>query len=257
MVLQLRSPTPRSPEFPPRREGLSFGSVFAALATAFDETRRYEKSPARWQPGSADIAGLTRADIEALIPFVGGRKPLLVRVNKAAHIEEVLRFAQQQRLRIILLGAQEGWLVAKQLAAAKVPVILDPTMTLPVTLDVLASRPDNAALLAAAGVSIALTGPSHVHRVREIRTNAGTAVANGLPFDQALAALTINPARMFDCADRFGSLEPGKDADVVVWSGDPLQPLSWPVAVFIRGEQQSFDSRLQLLRDRYKQRAAR
>lgn len=254
MVLQLRSGTPRSPEYPPQRAGLALGSVFAALTVAFDEARRYARAGSRWQPLHADIKGLTRADIEALVPVVNRKMPLIVRVNKAAHIQEVLAFAQQQQLRIVLLGAQEGWRVAKQIAAANVAVILDPMMTLPATMDTLASRPENAALLVAAGVSIAFVGPNHMQRVREIRTNAAMAVAYGLPFDAALRALTINPAQMFDSADRFGSLEPGKDADVVIWSGDPLQPLSWPTAVFIRGQQQSFESRQQLLRERYQDR---
>lgn len=254
MLAQLRAPTPRSPEYPPNRQGLAWGATFVALATAFDEVRRYAEAPARWRLESSQASGLTRADMEALVPVIKRSTPLIVRVNKAAHIQQVLSFAREQKLRIILLEAQEGWKVAAEIAAAGVPAIINPTMTLPSTLDTLASRPENGALLAAAGVRLAFTGPSHFHRVREIRTNAGMAVAHGLSFNDALAALTINPATMFGLGDRFGSIEPGKEADLVVWSGDPLQALSWPLAVYIHGVEQPLRSRHQELSDRYRQR---
>ena len=90
------------------------------------------------------------------------------------------------------------------------------------------------------------------YRVRELRYLAGDAVAYGLPWDAALKAVTINPARAFGFADRAGSLEPGKDADVVVWSGDPFEPLSQPKAIFIKGEEQPLTSRQLQLRDRYR-----
>jgi imidazolonepropionase-like amidohydrolase len=77
-------------------------------------------------------------------------------------------------------------------------------------------------------------------------------VAWGLPWDAALAAVTINPARMFGVGDRTGSLEPGKDADLVIWSGDPFEPLSTPRAVYIRGQAQDLTTRQTQLRDRYK-----
>ena len=83
------------------------------------------------------------------------------------------------------------------------------------------------------------------------RIDAGRAVAHGLPFAAALAAITINPARIWGVADRIGSIEPGKDADLVIWSGDPLEPLSAPTAILIKGVEQPLRSRDLDLRDRY------
>jgi imidazolonepropionase-like amidohydrolase len=90
------------------------------------------------------------------------------------------------------------------------------------------------------------------HRARETRYGAGNAVSHGMSYDAALAAITINPARIFGVADQVGSLEVGKDADVVIWTGDPFEPLSQPTAVFIRGVAQPMTSRQIELRDRYR-----
>ena len=138
------------------------------------------------------------------------------------------------------------------LAAAHVPVIIDPTDDRPESFERLAANSENAARLQAAGVSVIFTATEGNYRLRELRYMAGDAVAYGLPWPAALAAITINPARAFGFADRAGSLEPGKDADVVVWSGDPFEPMSQPVAVLIKGETQTLTSRSLQLRDRYK-----
>jgi imidazolonepropionase-like amidohydrolase len=111
---------------------------------------------------------------------------------------------------------------------------------------------DNAARLQAAGVTVALEATGGSSRLRETRYGAGNAVSHGMPYDAALAAVTLNPAKMFGVADRTGSLEAGKDADLVIWSGDPFEPLSQPTAIFIHGAQQPMTSRQTGLRDRYK-----
>ena len=108
-------------------------------------------------------------------------------------------------------------------------------------------------MLVAAGVLIAIKGnEGSVHRAREARYNAGNAVANGLPYEAAIAALTVNPARIFGQQNRFGAIAPGQEADVVVWTGDPLEPLSQPTAIFIRGQAQPLTARNLELRDRYR-----
>jgi imidazolonepropionase-like amidohydrolase len=117
----------------------------------------------------------------------------------------------------------------------------------------LSARLDNAARLQRAGVVIAIKGSKNFNSLRPVRLNAGTAVAYGLTREQALAAITINPARIWGIADRIGSLEVGKNADVVLWNGDPLETLSYPLRVFIGGIEQPDSSRRQELRDRYMQ----
>ena len=145
-------------------------------------------------------------------------------------------------------------MVADQIAAAGVPVLVNALANLPASLEMRGARMQNAAALHAAGVVIAIKGSDGTGRIREMRYNAGNAVSHGLPFDAALAAITVNPARIFGLEGQFGSLQPGRAADVVVWSGDPLEPLSQPVAVFIDGQAQPLTSRGLELRDRYMRR---
>ena len=130
-------------------------------------------------------------------------------------------------------------------------MILNPTDDLPEEFDRVAARMENAAMLDRAGVPVVIASVAENFRIRELRYLAGDAVAYGLPWTAALKAVTINPARAFGVAERTGSLEVGKDGDVVVWSGDPFEPLSQPKAVFIGGEAQVLASRQLKLRDRY------
>ena len=154
-------------------------------------------------------------------------------------------------MKIILDGAEEAWLVADQIAAANVPVLLNPISNLPGSLETRAARMQNAAVLDSAGVVIAIKGNDGSHRVRETRYNAGNAVSHGLPSDAAIEAITVNPAKIFGMAGQFGELRAGAAADVVIWSGDPLEPLSNAETIFIGGAEQAPTSRQFLLRDRY------
>ena len=183
--------------------------------------------------------------------MVQGRTPLLVRVQRAADIAQVLRFAAAEHVHVVLEGAQEAWELAPELARAGVPVLVDPEDDLPESFDTLGARLDNAARLQAAGVAVVIQGSRDFNNLRQARFNAGTAVAYGMPYEAAIAALTSVPAKVFGFSDRAGSLEPGRDADVVVWNGDPLDTSTWPVAVFIAGRQQPDTSRGLQLRDRY------
>jgi len=140
---------------------------------------------------------------------------------------------------------------ADALAASHTPVLIDTEADLPEQFETLGSRLDNAARLEKAGVLVAIEGSRSFGNYRQARLNAGTAVANGLPYAAALRALTLNPARIWGVADRLGSLEAGKAADLVVWSGDPLETSTYPEAVFIEGVEQPQDSRAFKLRDRY------
>ncbi|HXI87298.1 MAG TPA: amidohydrolase family protein, partial [Parvularculaceae bacterium] len=191
------------------------------------------------------------ADLEALGPVIAGREPLLVAVNSAADIRNLLRLKNDYRLNVIIIGGAEAWRVARELASANVPVILDPLDNLPAQFEDLGSTLANAARLNAAGVKIAFYNDDEFNE-RLLPQLAGNAVANGLPYDAALAALTINPATMFGLGQTLGSLEAGKAADVVIWDGDPLELSTRPVAVFIDGRQMSMENRQTKLRDRYK-----
>lgn len=229
------------------------GAEFTLFKETLDEVRLYARNRAAYDRGDLRPLSLSHADLEALIPVAEGRMPLIVTVHRAQDIRQVLRLAAEEDVEVILDGAEEGWLVAGEIAAAGVPVLLNPLSNLPSSFEVRAATMENAARLHAAGVLIAIKGnEGSVHRAREARYNAGNAVANGLPYEAAIAALTANPARIFGMESRFGRLAVGQEADVVVWSGDPLEPLSQPTAIFIRGQAQPLAARNLELRDRYR-----
>ncbi len=232
------------------RAGGARAAELVALRALFAEVRDYRARRAAYDRGETRDYTLSRADMDALIPVVEGRMPLLVSVNRAADIRDALALGREERLKLILESASEGWRVADEIAAAGVPVLLTPVENTPASFEMLGATLTNAARLVAAGVTIAIEGNGN-HREREMRYNAGNAAANGLDRQAALAAITINPARIFGLADRIGSLEAGKEGDVVIWDGDPLDTLARPTAVFIRGAVQPMTSRATELRDRY------
>jgi imidazolonepropionase-like amidohydrolase len=123
---------------------------------------------------------------------------------------------------------------------------------LPRNFDRINARRESAAILAAAGVTISFAdGGGHTHNARNITQSAGNAVANGLSWDDALRAITLAPAEIFGVASSVGSIEPGKEADIVIWPDDPLELTTYPEQVLIKGESISMTSRQTLLRDRY------
>ena len=228
------------------------GAEIVAFKNALQDVRDYMKNKAAYEHAGYRDLPLSKADLEALIPVVQGRMPVIADVHRASDIRAVLKLAREENIKVILDGAEEGWLVAGEIAKAGVPVLLNPLNDRPDSLEMLASTMDNAARLQAAGVTVALESEGGDYRARETRYDAGNAVAHGMPYAAALAAVTINPARIFGVAERTGSLEPGKDADLVVWTADPFEPLSQATAVFIHGVQQPMTSRQLELRDRYR-----
>ena len=230
--------------------GGSRAATILLLRAMLADVRRFAAHPDDFRT-AADTYNLRREDLQALIPVVEGREPLVVTVHRASDILQVLSLAREQKLKLILDGAEEGWRVAPQIAAAGVPVMVWGSADRPVNFEQLGATLENAARLNAAGVTVILDNPPLFEGGRTPRYDAGRAVAHGLPYRAALAALTINPARVFGVADRIGSLEPGKDADLVVWAGDPLDTTGAPIAVFVHGVQEPLRSRDTDLRDRY------
>lgn len=234
--------------------GLSGGSRAASLLRlreAIEDTHDYIANRKAFEQGERRGYSLSRLDLEALVPVVRGELPLVLRAQRASDIQAALRLAKEHNLRLILSGVAEGWMVASEIAAAKVPVLVQPLVNLPGSFELLGATFENAARLHQAGVTVAFMS-GDAHNARNIRQAAGNAVAYGLPWDAALAAMTSVPARIWGLADSYGTLEPGKDADVVVWDGDPLEVTSYPEAVFIRGVQMPGKTRQTELRDRYK-----
>ena len=200
-------------------------------------------------PVSTETALLTRAGRGTLSTFAIGGK-VVFSVERASDILETLRFAKKYGLNAVIAGGTEAWMVAEQLAAAMVPVLLDPLSNLPGNFDELGARLDNAAILQAAGVDVAISGGGS-HNARKQRQMAGNAVSYGLPHEAGIAALTSNPARIFGVSDQQGSITQDQPANVVLWSGDPLDVTSAAEMVVINGQLIPMESRQTKLRDRY------
>jgi hypothetical protein len=200
-------------------------------------------------PVSTENALLTRAGRGTLSSFVAAGK-VVFNVDRASDILETMRFAEKYGLDLVVSGGREAWMVARELAAAKVPVLLDPLEDLPTNFDALGSRLNNAAMLEAAGVVIAVSG-GETHNARKQRQMAGNAVSYGLPHEEGIAALTINPAKIFGVEDQQGSIAKDMPANVVLWSGDPLEVTSAAEVVVINGKFIPMVSRQTELRDRY------
>jgi imidazolonepropionase-like amidohydrolase len=249
MVAQLGNPT---------QGGTSArGELFVRLRELLEDTRAFSRNRQAFERAETREFAASRKDLEAMLPVIDGRLALLVAVDRASDIENVLRMQREYGFKLILGSAAEGWMVADKIAAARVPVLTGAMNNIPVNFSALGQRQDNAALLRRAGVTVLLIGNAgggdeESFNVRNIKQEAGNAVAYGMSWDDALRAVTIEPAQVFGVADRLGTLAAGKDADVVVWSGDPFEFSSRAEHVFVRGVERNVFNRQEQLTERYK-----
>ncbi len=205
---------------------------------------------------------LTRFDAAALVPVLQGRQYLLVHVERASDILAVLRLRREfPSLKIVLVGASEGWTVADRIARAGVPVIASAVNDLPASFEQLAATQSNVGRMRGAGVdvSIGMIDDNDTRYMFEERQYAGNLVAlqripgaTGVSWGEALAMITSRPAQAIGLGGEIGSLAPGRRADVVIWSGDPLEGASAAETVFIDGVRQPLDTHQTRLRDRYR-----
>jgi len=200
---------------------------------------------------------LTPAGRRTLARYLSGQGRIVVEVDRAADIRQLLRWAAREKVKIAIAGGAEAWQLAPELAAAKVPVFVDALGNLPTTFDQIGATLENAARLQRAGVPVAFAQRDDAsHNARKMRQLAGNAVANGLPWADGLAGLTRVPAEVLGVADQIGSIEPGKRADLVLWEGDPLDVAHYAEQVWLGGRAMPMRSRQTELRDRYLQRNA-
>lgn len=205
---------------------------------------------------------LTRFDAAALVPVVNGQQPLYVAVERASDIRSVLALRSEfPRLRLVLVGASEGWRAAGDIAAAGVPVIADPLDDLPSSFEQVAATQSNVGRMVRAGVKVALgrLAGTTGDQPRNLAQFAGNLVAltrvpgaTGLSWGEAFAAISSVPAEISGMGGRMGVLSPGAAGDVVVWDGDPLELSSAPVQVFIDGVEQLRNGHQKRLGDRYR-----
>jgi len=230
--------------------GGSRAGVAQRLRRLFDDALEYERRPNDYRRAQIQQLGASAADLKALLPVLHGQLPLIAVANRRSDIETALRIAREYKLRLILSGVAEGWMIPNEIAAAGVPVLVEPLDNIP-SYDALGIRYENAALLAKGGAKVALMETA-TENTRDLRQQAGNAVANGMAWEQALRAVTLTPAEILGVADRYGSLEAGKVANLVVWSGDPFEFSTGVEHVFIRGRDIPLRSRQTQLLERYK-----
>ena len=225
--------------------GNSRAAQWMVLDQLIDEVR------GRIAPDS-HAALLTPAGRATLAKYLEGGGRVVVSVHRAADIRQLLRWSAKHNVRVAIAGGSEAWKLAPQLASAKVPVFVNPLANLPANFDEINATAENAARLRAAGVAVSFAQEGDAsHNARKIRQLAGNAVANGLPWEDGLAGLTRVPAETFGVADRLGSIAVGKRADLVLWSGDPLEVNAVAMQVWLDGRAISMRSRQTELRDRY------
>ena len=228
----------------------SRGALWLMLREALEDARFYAAHRAQYDANGVRPLSLHRAGLEALVPVVRGEQPLVVWAERASDIETALRLAADLKLKLVLAGAGEAWMMAEEIARRRVPVIIDPLEDLPSGFDRLHARSDNAALLAQAGVHVVLSTFAG-HQARLLWQRAGNAVRLGMDHEAAIRAVTEAPAEAFGLKG-YGRLEKGAVANVVVWSGDPLQTGTRVEHVFIRGKEESLETRQSLLLQRYR-----
>lgn len=230
---------------------MSGGSLAGQYMLLDQAIREAKPAPSPMMMVSPGHGLLTPAGRDAMSRYLRGGRVVFT-VDRAADIRQVIALGQRYGFQPVINGGAEAWIVANELAAAKVPVLLDALVNLPGSFDQLGARLDNAAKLHAAGVTIAFSQAGDAtHNARKIRQLAGVAAAHALPWETALAGLTSAPAKVFGIDAKIGSIEVGKTADLVLWNGDPLEVTTTATQVFVGGRAVPMQSRQTLLRDRY------
>jgi imidazolonepropionase-like amidohydrolase len=229
--------------------GGSRAGTMARVRRLFDDALEYSRRKAEFLKGTMQPLSAPARELEALLPVLRGEVPLAITANRRIDMENALRLKQEYKLRVILYSAVEGWQMPREIAAAGVPVVIEPNRDIP-SFDGLGARLDNATILREAGVAVIIS-QSDAGGERNLRYAAGNAVRNGMPWDDALKAITQAPAAAFGLSD-YGTIEPGKAANLVIWSGDPFEFSSAAEKVYIKGQDMPLRTREHELRDKYR-----
>ena len=197
----------------------------------------------------AELMDLQPRDVIALYNLLNNNLPLIIKTNRASDILKLIDIKKLYGLNLVLMSAQEATLVADEIAANNIPVIVNPFDNIPDSFDELASNIRIASSLEKAGIKI-MFSESRTHNYHLIRQGAGNAVANGMSYTGAIMALTSNVAESFNIPER-GRLQQGMKADLVIWEGDPLEPSTFPSKVYINGNDMDLSTRSSRLTERY------
>ncbi len=235
----------------------SRGELIVKLRELLDDTRFFRIHRDAFDRAQTRPFAASRLDLQAMIPVIEGRLPLIIVVDRASDIDAAMRLAKDFNVKLIIGGGAEAWMMADKLAAARIPVLTGAMNNIPGGFAALGQRQENAGLLRKAGVTVALIGNAgggdeEAFNVRNLKQEAGNAVAYGMTWGDALRAVTLAPAEIFGVSDRVGSLEQGREGNVVVWSGDPFEFTTRVEHVFVRGREYHDKTRQDMLIERYK-----
>ena len=235
-----------------RHAGNSRAAALQWLLQGLDEAVIYASKKKAYETNRLRQLVFSVADLEVLAALLAGDMKLAVYVDRAAEIEAVLSALADYELDVVLLGAREAWQVVGAISAADVPVVINVVDNQPSSFDRLGARLDQAKLLHDAGISFAFMTEDIYSESRMLTQSAGVAVAYGLPWSAALAAITSAPAAIWGVEDSFGELAAGKAATFVLWDADPLEVTSQPEAIYIAGRRVRMENRQDMLRERYR-----
>ncbi|MFL5482465.1 MAG: amidohydrolase family protein [Gemmatimonadaceae bacterium] len=235
----------------------SRGELIVKLRELLDDAKYFQTHRDAFDRAQTRTFAASRLDLQALIPVIEGKLPLMITVDRESDIDAAMRLARDYNVKLVIGGGAEAWMMADKLAAARVPVLTGAENNIPGSFAALGQRQENAGLLSKAGVPVALIGNAgggdeEAFNVRNLKQEAGNAVSYGMTWDNALRAVTLAPAEIFGVADRVGSLQPGREGNVIVWSGDPFEFTSRAEHVFVRGREYNEKTRQDLLIERYR-----
>jgi imidazolonepropionase-like amidohydrolase len=248
--------------FSEQQQGPNLTEALATVTRQVEQMRkllRDAEAYGRAQDAYASDPRLPRPDqnvaLASLVPYVRGTRPVILRADRETEIRAAVRFAEEMRLRPIILGGNDAWKAASFLKEHNVPVILNGLYNLPMLEDdFYDTLYENAAKLQQAGVRFCISTGNSGANVRDLPYEAGLASAFGLPRSEALKAVTLYPAQIMNVADRMGSIEAGKLANLVVTDGDLLEPRTRVRYLFIGGRQIPLNTRHTELYDQFKDR---
>jgi imidazolonepropionase-like amidohydrolase len=264
--MAVRAPVAMRMEFPRVQTPRSAFSDAPGRATYADAKKKYEEqlrelndfmeSAERYRQATAAGGSGFEPDLklEAMLPVLEGRIPMLIHAEKAKTIREAVAFAEKYKVRMILEQGVEAWKVAAELKAHNIPVILPPTLRLPDEQDDPYDKPFSIPdELFKAGVKFAFAtfGPGAEQNPRNLPYEAAAAVPFGLPPEEALKAVTLYAAQIWSAADDLGSIDKGKWADLIVTDGDPLETRTQVKQIFIKGVAVDLDNKQHRLYDKY------
>jgi imidazolonepropionase-like amidohydrolase len=231
--------------------GQARGEVIGRMDALLADARNYRAPRNEVERTATRPTAAPARDLQALGLVLSRRIPLILEADRASDIDAAITMARKYNIQLIVTGGAEAWKVAERLALEKVPVIVGSLNNAPQSFSTLGARQDNAALLRQAGVRVIVAGGADAFNARNVKYEAGVAVAFGMPWADALEAITLAPARAFGVDNQVGSLERGKLATLVVWNGDPRELSTRPTHVFVRGRNVLAPSRQDELMRRY------